>query len=196
MLIVVSGPSGAGKGTIVQGLLRADPSLWLSVSATTRAKRPGEVDGRDYRFLTVDQFRELVAAGGFIEWFEVYGDLKGTPRGPVEERLAQGEDVVLEIDTQGALAIRERYPDAVLVFIRPPSRDVQRRRMLERGGDDPAAVERRLARAAEEEAEAVRSFDHIIVNDEVDRAVAELAAILRRRRRCAPIRGRATPSPQ
>jgi guanylate kinase len=183
VLVVVSGPSGAGKGTVVQGLLRRDPSLWLSVSATTRDPRPGEVDGRDYRFLSVDEFKELVAADGFIEWFEVYGDLKGTPRGPVEERLARGEDVVLEIDTKGALAIRRLYPDAVLVFIRPPTRDAQRRRMLERGADDPAAVERRLAQAAEEEAEAVRSFDHIVVNDEVDRAVGELAAILRRRRR-------------
>jgi guanylate kinase len=182
VLIVVSGPSGAGKGTVVQGLLRRDPSLWLSVSATTRAPRPGEVDGRDYRFVSVDEFRRMVAAGGFIEWFEVYGDLKGTPRGPVEERLARGEDVVLEIDTQGALAIRERYPDAVLVFIRPPSRDAQRRRMLERGADDAASVERRLSQAADEEAVAARAFDHIVVNDEVDRAVDELAAILERRR--------------
>jgi guanylate kinase len=182
VLIVISGPSGAGKGTVVQGLLRRDPSLWLSVSATTRAPRPGEADGRDYRFLSVDEFRRLVAADGFVEWFEVYGDLKGTPRGPVEERLARGEDVVLEIDTQGALAIRERYPDAVLVFIRPPSRDVQRRRMIERGADDAAAVERRLAQAASEEDLAVRAFDHIVVNDEVDRAVGEVAAILDRHR--------------
>jgi guanylate kinase len=178
VLVVISGPSGAGKGTVVRGLLRRDPSLWLSVSATTRAPRPGEVDGRDYWFLTVEEFRRLVDDDGFIEWFEVYGDLKGTPRRPVEERLERGGDVVLEIDTQGALAIRRRYPDAVLVFIRPPSRDVQRRRMLDRGGDDPEAVERRLAQAADEEAEAVRSFDHIVVNDDVERAVGELAAIL------------------
>jgi guanylate kinase len=183
VLVVISGPSGAGKGTIVQGLLRRDPSLWLSVSATTRDPRPGEVDGRDYRFLSVDEFKELVAADGFIEWFEVYDDLKGTPRGPVEERLERGEDVVLEIDTKGALAIRRLYPDAVLVFIRPPTRDAQRKRILERGADDAASVERRLAKAAEEEAEAIRSFDHIVVNDEVDRAVGELAAILQRRRR-------------
>jgi len=183
VLLVVSGPSGAGKGTVVQGLLRRDPSLWLSVSANTRKPRPGEVDGRDYRFMTVEEFRALVAAGGFIEWFQVYDDLKGTPRGPVEERLARGDDVVLEIDVQGALRIRELYPDAVLVFIRPPSREVQRARMLDRGDDDADVVERRLANAAAEEAEAVRSFDHIIVNDEVDRAVGELAAILDRRRR-------------
>ncbi len=183
MLLVVSGPSGAGKGTVVQGLLRRDPSLWLSVSANTRRPRPGEVDGRDYRFLSVDEFRSLIAADGFIEWFQVYDDLKGTPRGPVEERLARGEDVVLEIDVQGALRIRELYPEAVLVFIRPPSRAAQRARMLDRGDDDPDVLERRLAKADAEEAEALRSFDHIIVNDEVDRAVDELAAILQRRRR-------------
>jgi guanylate kinase len=183
VLLVVSGPSGAGKGTVVQGLLRRDPTLWLSVSANTRKPRPGEVDGRDYRFMSVEDFRALVEADGFIEWFQVYDDLKGTPRGPVEERLARGEDVVLEIDVQGALRIRQLYPEAVLVFIRPPSREVQRARMLERGDDDVAVLERRLAKADAEEAEAARSFDHVIVNDEVDRAVEELAAILRRRRR-------------
>ena len=182
MLIVISGPSGAGKGTIVQGLLRRDPSLWLSVSANTRAPRPGEVEGRDYRFLSVDEFRRLAAADGFLEWFEVYGDLKGTPRAPVEERLARGEDVLLEIDVQGALAIRARYPDAVLVFIRPPSRDAQRDRMLGRGADDAAAVARRLGEADSEEALAVRAFDHVVVNDEVERAVGEVAAILNRHR--------------
>ncbi len=117
------------------------------------------------------------AAGGFLEWFEVYGDLYGTPRRPVEEHLAAGDDVLLEVDVQGALAVRDAYPDAVLVFVKAPSREEQRRRLLERGQDDAAAVERRLAQAEGEEAVADR-FDAMVVNDDADRAAQEVAAIL------------------
>jgi guanylate kinase len=171
-----------GKGTIVRRLLELDPSLWLSVSATTRAPRPGEDDGRDYRFLTRAEFERLRDGGGFLESFDVYGDLKGTPRAPVEEHLAAGRDVLLEIDVQGALAVREAFPEAVLVFVRPPSREVQRERLLGRGQDDPEAVERRLAAAEAEEALADR-FDHVLVNDDAGRAAEELAAILETHRR-------------
>lgn len=176
-----------GKGTIVRRLLDRDPRLWFSVSATTRPRRADEVDGRDYVFLDREEFERLRDAGGFLEWFDVYGDLKGTPRAPVEERLAAGDDVLLEVDVQGALAVRGSYPDAVLVFVKAPSRDEQRRRLVERGEDDPEAIERRLARADAEEALADR-FDAIVVNDDPDRAAEEVAAILSRYReaRTAP----------
>ena len=171
-----------GKGTIVRRLLELEPSLWLSVSATTRAPRQGEHDGRDYRFLSRAEFERLRDGGGFLESFDVYGDLKGTPRAPVEEHLAAGRDVLLEIDVQGALAVREAFPEAVLVFVRPPSREVQRERLLGRGQDDPEAVERRLAAAEAEEALA-DDFDHVVVNDDAGRAAEELAAILETHRR-------------
>jgi guanylate kinase len=171
-----------GKGTIVRRLLELEPSLWLSVSATTRAPREGEIDGRDYRFLTRSEFERLRDQDGFLESFDVYGDLKGTPRGPVEEHLSAGEDVLLEVDVQGAMAVREAFPEAVLVFVRAPSREVQRERLLGRAQDDPAAVERRLAAAEAEEALADR-FDHVVVNDDAGRAAGEVAAILAAHRR-------------
>jgi guanylate kinase len=161
----------------VRKLRKRESALWFSVSATTRPRREGEVDGKDYLFLGRDEFERLRDDGGFLEWFDVYGDLKGTPRRPVEEHLAAGDDVLLEVDVQGALAVKDAYPDALLVFVRAPSRNEQRRRLLERGQDDAAAVERRLAQAAVEEAAADR-FDAVIVNDDADRAADEVAAIL------------------
>ena len=152
------------------------------MSATTRARRPGERDGVEYRFLDRDAFLALRDAGGLLEWFEVYGDLYGTPRAPLEERLGQGGDAVLEIDGQGALAVREEFPDALLVFVRPPSRDEQRRRLLARGVDEPGEIERRLAAAEAEEAR-MDQFDAVVVNDDVGTAVAEVAGILESRRK-------------
>lgn len=190
ILLVVAGPSGTGKGTVVRKLLERVPGLWYSVSATDRPRRPEEVEGRDYHFVSRDEFCRLRDDGGFLEWFEVFGDLKGTPRGPVEERLAAGDDVVVEVDVQGALAIRDALPFAYLVFLRPPSRDVQRVRLRERAAAesrlsgapvDEAEIERRLAGAAAEEA-AAASFDAVVVNDDLDRAVDELAALLESRR--------------
>jgi guanylate kinase len=169
----------------VRKLLSHDSRVWFSVSATTRPRREGEVDGKDYLFLDRDEFERVRAAGGFLEWFEVYGDLYGTPRGPVDEHLAAGDDVLLEVDVQGALAVREKYPDAVLVFVKAPSRDEQRRRLLERGQDDPEAVERRLAVAEAEEGAADR-FDAVVVNDDADRAAREVAAILGTHREARP----------
>jgi guanylate kinase len=162
-------------------LLERDPTLSYSVSATTRAPRTGEVEGRDYHFISRAEFESLRDAGGLLEWFEVYGDLKGTPRGPVEDQLAQGRDVVLEIDVQGALAVKQQFPEALLVFVKPPSREEQRRRLLERAQDDPEALARRLAQAEAEERLADR-FDAVVVNDDVDRATGEVAAILAARR--------------
>jgi guanylate kinase len=161
----------------VRKLLELEPGLWFSVSATTRPRRSGETDGKDYLFLDRSEFERIRDEGGFLEWFDVYGDLKGTPRAPVDDHLEAGDDVLLEVDVQGALAVREKYPDAVLVFVRAPSREEQRRRLLERGQDDPEAIERRLARAEEEEHAADR-FDALIVNDDPGRAAREVAAIL------------------
>jgi guanylate kinase len=178
---VIAGPSGVGKGTVVSKLLERDPSLWLSVSATTRAPRPGEVDGVQYRFVSRDEFEALRSTGGLLESFEVFGNSYGTPRVPVEEHLAAGQDVVLEIDVQGALAVREEFPDALLVFVSPPSREEQHRRLVERGEDDPEEIERRLAAAATEEAQASR-FDTVVVNDDIGTAVDKVAGSLRSRR--------------
>lgn len=146
------------------------------MSATTRTPRPTEAHGDDYLFLDVDEFLRLRDEDGLLEWASVYGDLKGTPRTPIEEARAAGRDVLVRVDVQGAQAVKRHYPDAVVVFLTTPSRDEQRRRLLERG-DDPADVDRRLAAADEEEAMAAR-FDHVVVNDDLSRATEEVAAIL------------------
>jgi guanylate kinase len=168
LLLVIAGPSGVGKGTIVARLRELVPDLWESISYTTRPARPSEVDGRDYCFVTREAFEALRDAGGFLEWFEVFGDLKGTPRGPVEDHLADGDDVLLEIDVQGALKVREQFADAVLVFVRPPSLEVLRARLEGRGTETEEALARRLA----------PEFDHVVVNDDLERVVAEVAGIL------------------
>jgi guanylate kinase len=177
LLLVIAGPSGVGKGTIVARLRELVPELWESISYTTRPARPNEVDGQDYCFVTREAFEALRDADGFLEWFEVFGDLKGTPRGPVEEHLADGDAVLLEIDVQGALKVREQFPDAVLVFVRPPSLDVLRTRLEGRGTETEAALARRLAEAEGELARAPE-FDHVVVNDDLERVVGEVAGIL------------------
>ncbi len=152
------------------------------MSATDRAPRPDEVDGRDYHFVSRDAFEALRDRSGFLEWFEVYGDLKGTPRDPIEEHLAAGDDVLVEVDVQGALAIREQLPDAFIVFVKAPSRAEQRQRLLDRGAAaDPASLERRLDQTAAEERLADR-FDAVVVNDNIDRAVDTILELLEARR--------------
>jgi guanylate kinase len=177
VLLVVAGPSGVGKGSIVARLRRQFPDLWESVSYTSRSARPTEVEGQDYCFVSREEFEALRDRGGFLEWFEVFGDLKGTPRGPVDEHLAAGDDVLLEVDVQGALKVREQFPEAVLVFVRPPSPAELRRRLVSRGTESSEALDRRLAAAAAEEARAPE-FDHVVVNDDLERVVAEVAGIL------------------
>jgi len=149
------------------------------VSYTNRAPRPDEVDGRDYHFISTEEFERIRDEGGFLEWFEVYGDLKGTPRVPIEEHLAAGDDVLVEIDVQGALAIRDRLPDAYVVFVKAPSRDTQRARLRER--DAGGTSDARLSKAEAEEQLADR-FDAVVVNDDVDRAVGEVVGLLEARR--------------
>ena len=149
---------------------------------TNRAPRPGEVEGRDYHFISTEEFDALRDAGGLLESFEVYGDLKGTPRAPIEEHLAAGDDVLVEVDVNGARAIREALPDAFIVFVRPPSRAAQTARLRARDpGASDATLARRLAEAAAEEAQA-GGFDAVVVNDEAARAVGELEALLATRR--------------
>jgi guanylate kinase len=177
-VFVITGPSGVGKGTLIRGLFERIPGLELSVSATTRRPRPGERDGVDYHFLTPEQFEERVRAGGFLEHATYSGNRYGTLRSEVLRRLEQGSPVVLEIEVQGARQVREALPDAVAVFIAPPSPEALRERLLHRGTDTPAEMERRL-RTAEIELQAQYEFRHVIVNDEVERATEELAAVVR-----------------
>lgn len=175
---MVSGPSGVGKGTVVRRLRELRPELAYSVSCTTRAPRPGEEDGRDYRFIRADEFDRLIERGAFLEWAAIYGDHRsGTLREPVVQALAEGRDMILELDVQGAASVGEAFPDAVLIFLVPPSEEELARRLRARQTESPAALARRLEAAREEMAQAVR-FDFVVVNDDVDRAAAELAAIL------------------
>lgn len=176
-LVVVSGPSGVGKGTVVRGVLSARPDLTLSVSATTRDPRPGEVDGVHYRFVGDAAFDRLIERGAFLEWAEVFGRRYGTLADDVEEARASGRDVLLEIDVQGARTVRERVSDAILVFLQPPSEEELRRRLAARGTETGASLQARLREARREMDEADR-FDHVVVNDRIDEAVAEVLAII------------------
>ncbi len=175
-LAVISGPSGAGKSTIVRAL-RDDPRVEFSVSATTRPKRPGEVDGRDYYFLTPEEFQRKVRAGEFIEFANVHGNLYGTLREPMERAIEAGKIYLVEIDVQGAAQLQALGIPGVYIFIAPPSFEELRRRLRARGTDPPEVIERRLAKAEDEWRERVR-YDHVVVNDDVERAVAEVRRIL------------------
>jgi guanylate kinase len=167
----------------VRALLEREPHLWFSVSATDRARRPGEVDGRDYHFTTRDEFERTRDEGGFLEWFEVYGDLKGTPRAPIEEHLAAGDDVLIEVNVQGAIAIRDAFPDVFVVFIRAPSRDEQRERLRRRDPDAPPEVLARRLEEADAEERLADRFDATVVNADLEAAVDEVQALLDQQRR-------------
>ena len=176
-LIIVSGPSGAGKGTLVKGMLARVPDAWVSVSATTRPPRPGEVEGVHYFFLTEDEFDRRVRAGEFLEHASVHGNRYGTLRGPVQRRVAEGMQVILEIDVQGAEQVKEAMPEAACVFIVAPDREELRRRIVGRGSETPAQVARRMA-TAERELELVGTYDYVVINDDVPNATDELIGIV------------------
>jgi len=175
-LVVLSGPSGVGKSTVVKALRAEHPEVWLSVSATTRFPRPGETHGVHYRFVSREEFAELIESGGLLEWAEFAGNLYGTPRQPVLDNLAAGRPVVLEIDLQGARQVRALMPGAKLVFLAPPSWDELVRRLTGRGTEDAAVVERRLA-VAREELAAEPEFDVTLVNTSVPEVVGQLVAL-------------------
>jgi len=175
--VVISGPSGVGKSSIVSRLIELDPSVRLSVSVTTRQRRPAEVEGRDYVFLTGDEFERRRAAGALMEWAEVHGYLYGTPREPLDRWLAEGREVLLDIDYQGGLKIREAYSEAVLIFILAPSWQELEARLRGRGSDAETQVARRLDNAAREVSHAER-YDYFVVNAEIDVACEQVKAIM------------------
>lgn len=176
-LTVITGPSGVGKGTLVNRLLERHPAIWLSVSATTRAPRAGEEHGRQYFFLERADFEARVADGGLLEWAEFAGNLYGTPRDPVERQLAMGRPVLLEIELEGARQVRRSFPAAHQLFVAPPSFEELERRIRARGTDSAGAIERRLQRARVEVA-AAGEFDAVLVNDNLERALQELEGLM------------------
>ena len=180
-LFIVSAPSGAGKTSLVRALLAADPGVQLSISHTTRAMRPGEVDGRDYHFVAKDTFDAMRARGDFLESAEVHGNFYGTSRGWITERMAAGDDILLEIDWQGALEVRRIMSEAVGIFVLPPSLDALAERLANRATDSPDVIARRMS-AARAEIGHVGEFDYVIINTEFEDAARDLIAIVRARR--------------
>lgn len=181
-LFVISAPSGAGKTSLISALLKQCPGLGVSISHTTRSRRPGEADGVNYHFVDVPTFERMVQAGDFLEHARVFDNLYGTSRRSVDSTLAKGLDVVLEIDWQGARRIRALYPAAVSIFIAPPSIAALRAR-LEARGQDPEEVINRRMQAAEDEMSHASEYQHVVVNDDFESALAELAGIVQRSRR-------------
>ena len=176
-VFIVSGPSGAGKSTVLHALLAQRPDMRFSVSATTREPRPGEVHGVHYHFLSPETFREWIARDALLEYAEYVGNFYGTPRAFVDETTANGEDVVLDIEIQGAAQVSAKRPDAVRIFIAPPNWAELERRLSGRGTDDPEKIQRRLLRAKAELRKAGQ-YDYVVINDTVENAVRELTAII------------------
>ena len=179
ILIVVSGFSGSGKGTIMKELLARYPDTYaLSISATTRSPREGEVDGREYFFVSKDEFEKMIAKGELIEYAKYVENYYGTPRDYVEKKLDEGKDVILEIEIQGALNVKKMFPDTLLLFVTPPSAEELKKRLVGRGTETMDVIESRMDRACEE-AEGMENYDYLIVNDSLDRCVEEMHSIIR-----------------
>lgn len=177
ILIVVSGFSGAGKGTLMKKLMEDYDNYALSISMTTRTPRPGEVDGREYFFVTREQFEEKIGQDGLIEYANYCGNYYGTPRAYVEQQLEAGKDVVLEIEIQGALKIKEKFPTALLLFVMPPSAEELRKRLIGRGTETQEIIDQRMHRAIEE-AQGIEQYDYIVINDQLEECVKELHALI------------------
>ena len=177
LLIVISGASGTGKGTVCKKLLADLPEVAYSISATTRKPRAGEVDGREYYFLSVEEFKAWIAEEKFLEYAEVYGNFYGTPLNKIEERLNRGEDILLEIDVQGALNVKQKCPEGVYIFLLPPSLEELKNRIEGRGTENPESLARRLKNAVAE-IKIGREYDYVVVNDTIDNAAAQIKAIL------------------
>ena len=176
-LIVISGPSGTGKGSIIKKVMEQWPAAEFSISMTTRGKREGEEHGVHYYFATREEFEATIEDGGFLEWADVFGNYYGTPKAPVEKRLAEGADIILDIDIQGAMNVRKAMPGAVLIFILPPSIKELRRRLEHRGTDAQDVIEKRLAKALTEIG-AAREYDYVVVNDDLDVAAEQVLSIV------------------
>ena len=177
LLLVISGPSGVGKGTICKALRERNHEIVYSISATTRLPRPGEVDGVSYYFLSPQEFLEALEKGDFLEWAQVYGNYYGTPAWFVEEQLAEGRNVILEIDMQGAMKVKQTYPHGVFIFVLPPSQEELARRLIGRCTDAKDVIAKRLA-AWKEEMKTIDNYDYAVVNDEVELAVKKIEAII------------------
>ncbi|MDQ2955156.1 MAG: guanylate kinase [Pseudomonadota bacterium] len=178
LMLVLSSPSGAGKTTLSRRLLEVDPSVALSISVTTRTKRSGEIDGRDYHFIDKPRFNQMVKNGDLLEWAEVFGNLYGTPRNPVETALAAGNDILFDIDWQGTQQLREKVRgDMASIFVLPPSITELERRLRQRAQDDEPVIKTRMAKAADELSHWAE-YDYVVINDEIERAFADVRTIL------------------
>lgn len=177
MLVVISGPSGAGKGTLCEQLLKKDDNLILSISVTTRAPRKGEKDGVNYFFADVENFKRKIQQKDFLEWAMVYTNYYGTPRSFVEKNLEAGRDVILEIDIQGAKQVKQNFPEAVFIFVMPSNLEELKKRIIKRGSETKESFDLRV-KSAEEELKAISMYDYVVLNDDIDSAVSKLQAII------------------